>query len=1339
MGKPGKLKSGTKNKLKRWSKGNSSSSNPSTLKFREKARSSFFQKQVKPNKGLTKESLKLHNQLKGDTELENDCMTVDSDERSESAETFATFLSGVSDCTNVTFRRIQKYWLSNSSEYKEVCAVLAAITEVLREQKGDESNTAYFAALMTALSSVEKIESATAILYLLSMTVKKVPVAVLKAKFSEVSKLLCDILGQTSTKKRAIPTALIKSVLTILATLLRHQDLTSWENASTVNVFNSILVHINHSKPKVRKASQDAVCSVLYGSDFLKNLEESQDFFHPAAVLTANACVTQLENMGGLNSSSGICHILTLIGRIFPCFPKASLKKACESIMRIMTLSDTLVKSICMQSLEGIFQKNNLKSSLTPELNAQIITALYDYYPNASDVTGTPIWLAVMEKAVLNLCSQYMSSKPMQQQAIHFSLIHIPKLLITCFKLLLSQNDVISKAAAVTAKSLMTNGIDKFWNVDGIVIENDVRIKFVQSVIKILEDGLKFKFHPVWGLIFNLIETAFKHIFKSTDFEMLKSLIESMANLRNTPHFQNKTELDFALGSVISIFGPKLFLDVVPLQIDGTDADQDFARSWLLPLLQRHIKNVTLDFFSEYFLPLAMKLHCQVKELEKSHCLPKASLYKTLFIQCWELLPIFCKQADDIPTGFPKIARVMGRALEESKDLQQIVMSALRNLVSLAKKSESDIAIVSAYCKNFLPILFNLYTNTKYTAGIHNDDSEEMPAANKSKSLERLAALETIRILIAISPKDLINGYFIKVQTKLFNDANLGSSARLALLDLLISMISFVSEDADLENLYGSLKDMLNNPNRSLQKKGYRVLQEICGSHSQLCVGFVKSHLLELEDVLLNGLTTASLPSKGPRICSMEQVYLLLKADSETEEKSREFLLKAIPEVIMCTNEAKRSRIAAFNLLVNAAKAFITVDSENGEQKLALQRAKLEEYFDIVSMGLSGSTSVMKATIVALSRLVFEFKDQLSSKLLNNVTDNMCVLLSSNTREITKAAFGFVFVLLRILRNDQFAQHLKNILHALFNWKDATRRYFKQLVKKLLVRVVRKYGYDTIHSMVPEEHKKQLAYIQKQAKRAKRHALEHKTKNNENGTTKVIHKDKKETMDEILAFSDSDFDSDNEKEPLTKQKRIKTKGRTWLQEEVDEPLNLLDPSVSQKLLMADPKAPKKPKKEEFKTTPDGRLIIYEGKLSDDESDEKILKSLGINKKLETANSIENTSVNNRKRKLEADDLDDNFEDTEHIPKKMAYKPGGKGIHRANKNEETGARFKAKNAGGDIKRKGSQQPYAYLPFNRQALNKRKQKKLTGQYTGFVKSAKKGAAKGLRNKSKNRTKA
>ena len=53
--------------------------------------------------------------------------------------------------------------------------------------------------------------------------------------------------------------------------------------------------------------------------------------------------------------------------------------------------------------------------------------------------------------------------------------------------------------------------------------------------------------------------------------------------------------------------------------------------------------------------------------------------------------------------------------------------------------------------------------------------------------------------------------------------------------------------------------------------------------------------------------------------------------------------------------------------------------------------------------------------------------------------------------------------------------------------------------------------------------------------------------------------------------------------------------------------------------------------------------------------------------------------------------------------------GGRGIHRVLSNKkktgETGERFKAKRAGGDLKKKGGVDPYAYLPLDRQKLNRR----------------------------------
>lgn len=52
------------------------------------------------------------------------------------------------------------------------------------------------------------------------------------------------------------------------------------------------------------------------------------------------------------------------------------------------------------------------------------------------------------------------------------------------------------------------------------------------------------------------------------------------------------------------------------------------------------------------------------------------------------------------------------------------------------------------------------------------------------------------------------------------------------------------------------------------------------------------------------------------------------------------------------------------------------------------------------------------------------------------------------------------------------------------------------------------------------------------------------------------------------------------------------------------------------------------------------------------------------------------------------------------------------------------------AKGDIKKKGKPDPYAYLPLMRQKLNRRKQAKLAGQFSGFMKKAKKGSALGAK---------
>lgn len=88
-----------------------------------------------------------------------------------------------------------------------------------------------------------------------------------------------------------------------------------------------------------------------------------------------------------------------------------------------------------------------------------------------------------------------------------------------------------------------------------------------------------------------------------------------------------------------------------------------------------------------------------------------------------------------------------------------------------------------------------------------------------------------------------------------------------------------------------------------------------------------------------------------------------------------------------------------------------------------------------------------------------------------------------------------------------------------------------------------------------------------------------------------------------------------------------------------------------------------------------------------------------------------------------------------------YTAGGKGIHRqlsgapsvrsgyTNGTDKTyGSEYRSKKSTGDIKKKGTVDPYAYIPLSRNTLNKRKRAKNSGQFKSIVQAAKKGAAAG-----------
>uniref|UniRef100_A0A7N8XT35 Ribosomal RNA processing 12 homolog n=1 Tax=Mastacembelus armatus TaxID=205130 RepID=A0A7N8XT35_9TELE len=1222
MVKSGKLRSGTGSKLKRWKKGHSSDSNPQTSRFRQAAKSRFFSRPTEKS-DLTVDALKLHNELQtGQLELSaggrKDAFMEEGPEEALSERTSGTFLSGLSDCSNLTFRKVQRLWESNSAAHKEICAVLAAVTEVIRGQGGKETETEYFAALMTTLEVVDSAESQAAVAYLLNLVMKRVPAPVLMSKFSDTTKALMDVMSKQAMSETA---SALRWILSCLATLLRKQDASVWNYPSTLQAYHGLLSFTVHSKPKVRKAAQQGVCSVLRGSDFL--FTDNTPTHHPAAVTTARFCIKEMEQAGGSKEDTTTLHVLGLLKELMGTFPLGAVKSCCETLLRVMTLSHVMVTASAMQAFHRLFSGKPNASTLSAELNAQIITALYDYLPSESDLQPLLAWLAVMEKAHVHLASLQSS----------LSLGHLPRLFSAAMSCLLSPHTQVVSAATNTLKTLLTECVaprmEEMGKISGTVSAGNP--SYVCKMFRIVEEGLSYRFHASWPFVLQILGCFYRVAGKQAHPIMNKSL-QSLADLRSTPQFPFSGELDLAVGGAIESMGPEVVLGAIPLNITGYEDDLEFPRSWLVPVIRDHVKNTHLGFFTSYFLPLASTLKQRADELEKAGQNLEAKVYQTLQLQIWTMLPGFCTCPVDLLASFKGIARTLGMAVNERPDLRLTVCQALRTLIN--KSCSTEKAEMGRFSKNFLPILFNVYS--------------QQPAAGEPSTF-RMAVLDTIKVYLTVT----------ETQVKRLSSKDSTEFTRLSMMDLLVAMAPFV-DAVTMTKTFELIRPYLETKEPGMQKKAYRVLEEMCGGEREECRSFVVANLETLKLVLLETLKNASSPAKRPRLKCLIHIVKRLS------EEHKDFIVALLPEVIICTKEVSvGARKNAYTLLVEIGNAF---GRFCGNTKDAMK-----EYLALLYAGLTGSVTMITCTVLALTRLVFEYKGKLGKvNTLEQLLHNICLLLSSRTREIVKASLGFIKVILFIMDPKTLASHVTVMMEGIGNIKDDVRRHFRTKLKNIFTKFIRKFGFELVKSMLPAEHHKVLVNIRKAEARTKRRKQATEQQDNSESEEEAP-KPKSESIEDVLAESDSDLSEDEGKASNAKKVGKRQKGRAWLKEgEDDDPLNFLDPKVSQRVLATNPEMKKSTKVDHgFKVTSDGRLIIRE----DEEEDVK---------------------------------------DKASVLWLYLFQKGK----------------------GDVKKKGKLDPYAYIPLKKAQLNRRKRAKLQGQFKGMVRGAQKGALSGKKMQKKKR---
>ncbi|XP_066913339.1 RRP12-like protein [Clytia hemisphaerica] len=1258
---------GKGNSRRTFKKGDQCVQNPSTRRHRDDVKKNVIS-QRKSKGGLTLAALQKHNE-----DIEEDLHMEDlaiSETTATTKKSKALSISGLTDCSNMTFNRVMDKWKSTDSLDQEKCAVLAAVTEVIRSRGGSESETDYFAALMTLLESTTEEGSCTAVLYLLSLVIKKVPTTVLRTKCAESLKCFTVIMEAHHENGRA---SLLMGLLDCLATTLNAQDPAIWTEHSTQRSFQMMLMFIIHSKPKVRKVAHNSIQSILkLGLLNHKN--------HPSGSLTAKHLI-QIFQQNSSDTATMCHHSLNFLKNCLHYFGEKQLKELCEAILQLLSTNNPIMKTNSMQTLHSMFKSNPPEENLSADLNCKLILALYDFQPSFNDVHVAEAWLAVQLEAHSNL--SLLDNK--------LCLKHLTKFFGTALNFFQSDHMDVVKAAANYMKEASEKCMESYID----ILEEDVTSNSSSflKILKIMESGLTYKFQPVW----NIVLQSLQYLYATYGRLFPNQMVYSVANVIQmysgpaAPFFNN---LKKTIGAAFTSMGPKLILNDTPLELMIKDSsDCQFPRAWLLPIMKDSIKQTELQYFIDEFLPVAAHLKRRGEECRKNKEDLEAKVYETLLSQVWSLLTGFCHKPTDVSTAFKNIAKVMGSALTDQKNLRQLVIQALRNLISTAE--EESTKFIGQFAKNYLPILFNLYTS----------DDEDCKGIS-------LHVLEGIRSFLIVADEKLVLMFLDKSLEKL--DSEKSSLKKHQLMDLIVSMVKYC-DDNHLNKLF---KLMLTHIDRKCWKQILKAARK-----KQISVRFD-----EIKALLADSLSSAKPSSKAPRLRCLSCLVKRLTRDQ------KDFLQAIIPEVILCTKEiGVKAKTAAFELIVDIGTALVFLSDKPKEECI-------EEYFTLVMAGLAGSPHMISGTLLAFTKMVFEYRYCLAEKLIGSLLEAAILLLKHKSSDVVKASLIFVRALVKILDASELTGHLGTMINNLFAWSATSKSAHRQQIRIILERLDKKCGYATIRPLVPEEHRKFIVQIHKQMERNKRKKDDRK--NADEGDDVI--EQKENTWEDILAESADEEEESVHKRPNKqrggdkKDKKSSSGTKTWIMEG-DETVDLMDPKIAQNIVGTRPKLHARKRggaSAGFEMSSDGKFMI-DNKTNDQTNNEDDIteKPLDIGQQDMLAGFDKTPKQLKAGKRKMLEDM------PESEGGKFEYQPGGRGIHRDRDMDDDdqpapkrrfGGEYKAKKAGGDMKLKGKPDPYAYIPLDRQKLNKRKRAKLTGQFNSMVKATKRGAAKSKQQK-------
>ena len=1097
--------------------------------------------------------------------------------------------------------------------------ILKAVEETLEEQKTPPTPTGFFAALLALLnqsvsSGQINRELTPSVVYLLDVITPFAPQPLLRSKFTQILTLLAPVLLLSDAEA-----PLLKPSIGCLESLLIAQDAGAWKlpinevgpRRAVAGLLNLALDH----RPKVRKRAQDALRKVL------KNPPPSPSLDHPASDLCAETAMRSLTEIAGksvqnrkskkADNDPALIHALQLVKIIAAAsggWPSRNIEALCELLLSIAKGGNEHMTMAVFDIFEMIFEgmADEVASAKLPRL-LEIISELR---PAANDTQLLPPWIAILSRGY-DVSAQMEPEETFQK---------LPELFKMISEFMESSSHNIRVSASECLISFMANCIPSQVILEPSIFDE----KVLEKLAKIAEDLLSVRYQAAWMETFNVLGAMFDALRWRANPIMLK-IAKNVGDIRGNDSFMGKKEADEVIGQAIRAMGPEAVLGVLPLNL-VKPVRGEAGRAWMLPILRDYTSNTNLQHFKTEFIPLSEAMFQHVLDHGNAAKTMEVKIYETLVHQTWSILPGYCDLPLDLTVAFDQaFAEMLANLLYKQVDLRLDVCRALKALVEsnqaivsieeeedlilqsrvTKNDAQKNLAYLGGFAGNLLAVLFNVYSQT-------------LPQS-------RGPILQTINAYLSITPKNELVETFDRVSQMLASSLEEAGkdqekksqktkdqmpSTSHTLMDLVITISVYLPRESfsPLFNIAALI--IVKDDDPQLQKKAYKLIPRL--AESDIGQIALKERNEELQTLLLSSAEKVSVPARRDRLAAIAALIPFIPDDS------LHFIPSLLSEVVIaCKEHNEKARTTAFDLLVlmghriDDAKGKLIVNSKvpHMPQDAASVPASIEEFFTMVSAGLAGSTPHMiSASITAITRILYEFRGSLSDEVLSDLVQTMDLFLTSNNREIVKSVLGFVKVCVISLPESLVLPRLPSLVPNLMVWSHEHKGHFRAKVKHILERMVRRFGVDAVSRHCPEADRKLITNIRKAKERSKKKkeaakagAGEEGDEEGEEGQAGGRRRSRFESeYDEALYSSDDSEAEDDDDDGAAAGKGRKKGGKTYIIEDEDEPLDLLDRKALASISSTKPGKPRKAgNRTRAKTDLDGKLILGQDGDGDD--------------------------------------------------------------------------------------------------------------------------------------------